>query len=68
LTGTLARAKIIDPGFVNHEAEDDPEDADRQLTGPAGFLATCIASEFVQPVALRAPRDHRRRTYRDQPN
>lgn len=31
---------IIAPGFVNHEAEDDPEDADRRLTGPAGFLAT----------------------------
>lgn len=35
----LARA-IIAPGFVNHEAEDDPEDADRDLAGPAGFLAT----------------------------
>jgi predicted ester cyclase len=35
----LAR-QIIDPEFVNHEAEDDPEDAGRQLTGPAGFLAT----------------------------
>jgi predicted ester cyclase len=32
--------QIIDPAFVNHEAEDDPEDAGRQLTGPAGFLAT----------------------------
>jgi len=35
----LAR-QIIDPEFVNHEAEDDPEDADRQVNGPAGFLAT----------------------------
>lgn len=32
--------RIIDPGFVNHEAADDPEDAERQLNGPAGFLAT----------------------------
>ena len=35
----LAR-QIIDPEFVNHEAEDYPEDAERQLKGPAGFLAT----------------------------
>jgi predicted ester cyclase len=32
--------QIIAPDFVNQEAEDDPEDADRQLHGPAGFLAT----------------------------
>jgi predicted ester cyclase len=35
----LAR-RIIAPGFVNDEAEDDPEDAERQQRGPAGFLAT----------------------------
>src|SRR4051794_34393353 len=38
------------PGLVKHEAEDDPEDADRQLTGPAGFLATCswLRNSFSQ--------------------
>jgi predicted ester cyclase len=35
----LAR-RIIAPSFVNEEADDDPEDAERQLPGPAGFLAT----------------------------
>ena len=35
----LAR-RIVAPGFVNREAEDDPEDTDRQQHGPAGFLAT----------------------------
>ena len=37
----LAR-QIIDPDFTNHEAEDDPDDAERQLKGPAGFLATGV--------------------------
>jgi len=32
--------KIIAADFVNQEAEDDPEDVERQLHGPAGFLAT----------------------------
>jgi predicted ester cyclase len=32
--------QIIATGFVNEEAEDDPDDAERQLHGPAGFLAT----------------------------
>jgi predicted ester cyclase len=32
--------QIIAPGFVNDEAEDDPDDVERQLHGPAGFLAT----------------------------
>jgi predicted ester cyclase len=32
--------QIIGPDFVNAEAEDDPEDAERQEHGPAGFLAT----------------------------
>lgn len=32
--------RIIDPEFVNFEADDDPEDAERHLLGPAGFLAT----------------------------
>jgi predicted ester cyclase len=31
---------IIAPDFINQEAEDDPEDAERQQHGPAGFLAT----------------------------
>jgi predicted ester cyclase len=35
----LAR-RIVAPGFVNEEAEDDPDDAERQQHGPAGFLAT----------------------------
>ena len=49
----LAR-QIIDPEFVNHEAADDPEDADRQLKArpaswpPAPGCATrsadCISS------------------------
>lgn len=32
--------QIIAPAFINQEAEYDPEDAGRQLRGPAGFLAT----------------------------
>jgi predicted ester cyclase len=32
--------RIIAPGYVNDEATDDPDDAERQLRGPAGFLAT----------------------------
>ena len=32
--------QIIATGFVNEEAEDDPDDAERQLHGPTGFLAT----------------------------
>lgn len=40
-TGDPELAKrIIAPDFVNQEAEDDPEDAERQLHEPAGFLAT----------------------------
>ena len=40
-TGDPELAKrIIAPDFVNQEAEDDPEDAERQVHGPAGFLAT----------------------------
>jgi predicted ester cyclase len=31
---------IIAPEFINQEAEDDPEDVERQQHGPAGFLAT----------------------------
>jgi predicted ester cyclase len=32
--------QIIATDFVNDEAEDDPDDVERQLHGPAGFLAT----------------------------
>jgi len=32
--------QIIAPDFVNQEAEDDPENVERQQRGPAGFLAT----------------------------
>jgi predicted ester cyclase len=32
--------QIIAPDYVNQEAEDDPEDGERQQRGPAGFLAT----------------------------
>jgi predicted ester cyclase len=32
--------RIIAPDFVNQEADDDPEDVERQQHGPAGFLAT----------------------------
>jgi predicted ester cyclase len=35
----LAR-KIIDDNFVNLEAADDPDEPDRELKGPDGFLAT----------------------------
>jgi predicted ester cyclase len=35
----LAR-QIIAPDFVNEEADDDPEDTERQQHGPEGFLAT----------------------------
>jgi predicted ester cyclase len=31
---------IIAPNFINEEAEDDPEDVERQQHGPEGFLAT----------------------------
>jgi predicted ester cyclase len=37
--GELAQ-QIIAPEFVNQEADDDPEDIERQQHGPAGFLAT----------------------------
>jgi len=32
--------RIIAPEFINEEADDDPEDIERQQRGPAGFLAT----------------------------
>ena len=32
--------QIIAPDYLNQEAEDDPEDGERQQRGPAGFLAT----------------------------
>jgi predicted ester cyclase len=32
--------KIIAPDFINREADDDPEDVERQLRGAPGFLAT----------------------------
>ncbi|OIN82316.1 ester cyclase [Mycobacterium malmoense] len=32
--------RIIAPGYVNQEADDDPDDVERRLLGPAGFLAT----------------------------
>jgi predicted ester cyclase len=32
--------KIIAPDFINQEADDDPEDVERQQQGAAGFLAT----------------------------
>ena len=32
--------RIVHPEFINHEADDDPEDGSRQLRGPVGFLAT----------------------------
>jgi steroid delta-isomerase-like uncharacterized protein len=32
--------RIIASDYVNQEADDDPEDVERQLRGPAGFLAT----------------------------
>ncbi|OBI93585.1 ester cyclase [Mycobacterium sp. 1245805.9] len=32
--------RIIASGYRNEEADDDPEDVERQLRGPAGFLAT----------------------------
>lgn len=35
----LAR-RIIAAGYVNREADDDPDDLERQRRGPAGFLAT----------------------------
>jgi predicted ester cyclase len=40
-TGDVGLAEqTLDEDFVNHEADDDPEDAERQTHGPAGFLAT----------------------------
>jgi steroid delta-isomerase-like uncharacterized protein len=32
--------RIIASDYVNQEADDDPDDVERQLRGPAGFLAT----------------------------
>ncbi|MGA7051352.1 MAG: ester cyclase [Mycobacterium sp.] len=32
--------RIIAPGYLNHEADDDLDDVERRLPGPAGFLAT----------------------------
>ncbi|MEZ0050897.1 putative ester cyclase [Mycobacterium sp. MAA66] len=32
--------QIVAADFVNHEAEDDPDDDERGQIGPAGFLAT----------------------------
>jgi predicted ester cyclase len=32
--------QIIAPDYINQEAEDDPDDVERQQHGPAGFLAT----------------------------
>jgi predicted ester cyclase len=40
-TGEVELAQqIIAPDYVNQEADDDPDDAERRLRGPAGFLAT----------------------------
>jgi predicted ester cyclase len=40
-TGDAALAeKIIAADFINQEADDDPEDVERQQHGAAGFLAT----------------------------
>jgi predicted ester cyclase len=40
-TGDAELARhIIAPDYINHEAEDDPEDGERQQQGPDGFLAT----------------------------
>jgi predicted ester cyclase len=36
---TLAEL-IISPNCINREAEDDPEDVERNLQGPNGFIAT----------------------------
>src|ERR1700739_920109 len=32
--------RIIAPDYVNQEADDDPDNAERQVPGPAGFLET----------------------------
>jgi predicted ester cyclase len=37
---TQLAEQIVAPDFVNEEAEDDPEEVERQQRGPAGFLAT----------------------------
>jgi ketosteroid isomerase-like protein len=40
-TGDEAEAaRIVSPDFVNREAEDDPDEPERQQRGPAGYLAT----------------------------
>ena len=57
----LAR-QIIDPEFVNHEAEDDPEDAEPPAQGSGRFPRhRRVAARCVQRTALRASRDGRRR-------
>jgi len=50
-TGEAALAdRIIAADFVNREAQDDPEQADRNLKGPAGFMATSrwLSSAFSE--------------------
>jgi predicted ester cyclase len=37
---TQLAEQIVAHDFVNEEAEDDPEEVERQQRGPAGFLAT----------------------------
>jgi predicted ester cyclase len=40
-TGDAALAdRIIAPDFINREADDDPDQRERQLAGPSGFMAT----------------------------
>ena len=40
-TGNAALAdRIIAPEFINREADDDPDEPERQLAGPSGFMAT----------------------------
>jgi predicted ester cyclase len=34
--------RIIAADFVNREADDDPDQPDRQLAGPSGFMATAL--------------------------
>ena len=50
--------RIIAPGFRNQEADDDPDDVERQLPGPAGFLATSQADEKVVMAAATMTGEH----------
>jgi hypothetical protein len=47
----LAR-RIIAPDFVNEEADDDPEDVERQLRGRQGFSPPAAGCATRSPICV----------------